>query len=79
MILDKVGKIKEAADSYKKSLDMCSTDEKLKKSSTYKKGGTNYAVALEKLGRRDEAISLLNELKRQFGNEVRVHNNLGII
>jgi hypothetical protein len=36
----------------------------LKKSSTYKKGGTNYAVALEKLGRRDEAISLLNELKR---------------
>ena len=79
MILDKLGKIKEAADSYRKSLDKCEQDEKLKNSSTFKKAGTNFAVALEKLGKRDEAILLLNELKRQFGNEVRVHNNLGII
>jgi len=36
-------------------------------------------VTLEKLGRRDEAVETLNTLKKTFGNEVRVFNNLGII
>jgi hypothetical protein len=30
---------------------------------TYKKAGTNYAVTLEKLGRREEAAQFLNRLK----------------
>lgn len=63
MIQDKIGKIRDAADSYKKSIEKCLSDEKLKQSTTYKKAGTNYAVALEKLGKRDDAIQLLNELK----------------
>ena len=81
MIYDKLGKISEAADSYKKSLQKCEEDpeQKLVLSTTYKKAGTNYAVALEKLGMRDEAIILLKDLKASFENEVRVHNNLGII
>ena len=81
MIYDKMGKIKEASDSYKKSLEKCDQDpqKKLTQSATYKKAGTNYAVTLEKLGERDEAVKLLQELKVTFGNEVRVFNNLGII
>ncbi len=43
------------------------------------KAGTNCAVVLEKLGRRDEAIAMLEELKAKFGSEVRLSNNLGII
>ena len=49
------------------------------KSSTYKKAGTNYSVTLEKLDRRQDAISTLSQIKTEFCNEVRVHNNLGII
>lgn len=81
MIYDKMGKTKEASDSYKKSLKKCEEDpnKKLIQSATYKKAGTNYAVTLEKLGERDEAIKMLQELKVSFGNEVRVYNNLGII
>lgn len=81
MIQDKIGKVKEAADSYKKSIEKCENDpeQKLIHSTTYKKAGTNYAVALEKLGMREAAIKLLEDLKNNFGNEVRVHNNLGII
>jgi Flp pilus assembly protein TadD len=37
------------------------------------------AVALEKLGKRDEAVLLLQDLQSKFGNEVRLFNNLGII
>lgn len=36
-------------------------------------------MTLEKLGQRDQAIKLLTNLKQSFGNEVRLHNNLGII
>ena len=53
-----MGKTNEAADSYKKAIEKCSSDpnSKLIHSSTYKKAGTNFAVALEKLGMRDEAV-----------------------
>lgn len=47
--------------------------------SYYVKSCTNYAVTLEKLGKRQEAIELLNNLKDIFRNEIRVFNNLGII
>ena len=59
----------------------CENDpnQKLLQSSTYKKAGTNLAVALEKLGKRDEAVLLLQDLQSKFGNEVRLFNNLGII
>lgn len=58
MIQDKLGLVSEAADSYKKAIDKCQSDpnNKLIHSSTYKKAGTNYAVALEKLGMRDAAV-----------------------
>ena len=60
---------------------MCAEDKKkhLVRTATYKKAGTNYAVTLEKLGKRVEAIETLSKLKGVFGNEVRVFNNLGII
>ena len=48
-------------------------------SSTYRKAGTNFAVALEKLGKREEAIKLLTELQAKFGSDIRVFNNIGII
>lgn len=56
MIQDKLNNIKEAAENYKKSLEKCENDQKLMKSTTNKKAGTNYAVALEKLGMRNQAI-----------------------
>ena len=34
---------------------------------------------MEKLNKRDEAITTLTTLKANFNNEVRVFNNLGII
>jgi tetratricopeptide (TPR) repeat protein len=44
------------------------------------KAVTNYAVTLEKLGKREDALKLLEgKTKRQFGQEIRVFNNLGII
>ena len=49
------------------------------RSATYKKAGTNYAVTLEKLEQREEAINTLKTIKDSFYNEVRVSNNLGII
>ena len=81
MIYDKLGQVQLASDSYKKSMETCENDPKkqLGKSATYKKAGTNYAVTLEKLSRRDDAVSTLMTLKDAFGNEVRVFNNLGII
>jgi hypothetical protein len=52
MIHDRLGKVKEASDSYKSVLNTCENDpkQKLIQSSTYKKAGTNLAVALEKIG-----------------------------
>ena len=62
-------------------MDACEQDPKghLIKSATYKKAATNYAVTLEKLQRRDDAVATLNKIKNVFCNEVRVYNNLGII
>lgn len=47
----------------------------------YSKVLTNYAVTLEKLGKREEALGIL-ELSASWGEdeqEVRVYNNKGII
>ena len=81
MIFDKMGNVQAASDSYKKSMETCEADQaqQLIKSATYKKAGTNYAVTMEKLGKREGAMQTLDKLKDSFGNEVRVFNNLGII
>ena len=79
MIYDRLSNLAEAADSYKKAMSKCHDDPELSTSTTFMKAGTNCAVVLEKLGRRDEAISLLEELRSKFGSEVRLSNNLGII
>ena len=62
-------------------METCEEDPKkqLVKSVTYKKAGTNYAVTLEKLSRREEAVTTLSSLKVRFNQEIRVFNNLGII
>ena len=62
-------------------MDLCEKDPQglLCRSATYKKAGTNYAVTLEKLEQREEAINTLKTIKDSFYNEVRVSNNLGII
>ena len=81
MIQDMQGNVVQASQNYLKAKELCETDPQgcLLKSSTFKKAETNYAVTLEKLNRRDEAIELLSNLKGEFNNEVRVYNNLGII
>jgi tetratricopeptide (TPR) repeat protein len=81
MIYDKLGKVQDASDNYKKSMSTCEADTQnlLVKSATYKKAGTNFAVTLEKLQKRENAVEILSNLKNTFGNEVRVYNNLGII
>ena len=43
------------------------------------KACTNYAVSREKLGKRDNSIKLLQNLTRDYGTEVRILNNLGIL
>ena len=43
------------------------------------KAATNYAVTLERLAKRQEAVLMLGELKERFGGEMRVTNNLAII
>jgi tetratricopeptide (TPR) repeat protein len=73
------GSLQKAADAYKLAMHKCSSDAKLMQTSTYKKTATNYAVILEKIGRRNEATRLLHDLKTQFAGEVKVLNNLGII
>lgn len=57
MIYDRMGQVLPACNSYKQAVEKCNEDESLKKSSICKKAGTNYAVTLEKLGKRDEAIN----------------------
>ena len=81
MIFDKLSQVQGASDAYKHAMECCERDPKgqLVKSVTYKKAGTNYAVTLEKLNKRDDAVATLSSLKDAFGNEVRVFNNLGII
>ena len=81
LILDKMSKPEQASLHYKHAIETCEEDPQslLIKSNTYKKAATNYAVTLEKLGRRDESISTLSDIRNDFCNEVRVFNNLGII
>jgi len=43
------------------------------------KAMTNYAVTLEKLGKRSEALEVFDQLKFHFRDEIRIYNNLGII
>ena len=45
----------------------------------YKRAATNYAVALEKLGKRKESLTLMEDLQKEFGYEVRLCNNRGIV
>ena len=52
-------------------------EKQLCESATRQKASTNYAVALEKLGQRDEAIAMLQRLMGT--KESRVFKNLGII
>ena len=68
-----------ASNSYKLALDKCREDPKLMTSSIYKKAGNNYAVALEKLNRRDKAFKHLHKMNQQFEYDIRVQNNLGIL
>lgn len=81
LLFDKQGQAEHASANYKKAMKVCETDPKghLVKSATYKKAATNYAVTLEKLSQREEAVSTLESIKNTFCNEVRVYNNLGII
>ena len=80
MIHDKLGQYQLASDNYKLAMETCERDPKgqLMKQATYKKAGTNYAVTLEKLSRREDAVTTLVTLKGQFSSEVRIFNNLGI-
>ena len=80
MIYDKMGQFQLAGDNYRLAMEVCERDPKgqLSKQATYKKAGTNYAVTLEKLSRRDDAVSTLITLKSAFNSEVRIFNNLGI-
>ena len=80
MIYDKIGQFQLAGDNYKLAMETCERDPKglLRKQATYKKAGTNYAVTLEKLSKREDAVGTLMTLKGAFSTEVRIFNNLGI-
>ena len=58
LISDKQAQPAQASSYYKQAMDMCDQDPTgiLIKSGTYKKAGTNYAVTLEKLNKREESI-----------------------
>jgi tetratricopeptide (TPR) repeat protein len=60
-------------------MEKCHLNDPLDKSQIYKKAAVNYAVTLEKLKHRPDAIHQLEKLTKTFANEVRVYNNLGII
>jgi len=79
LICDKKGQFLTASNSYRLCMDKCEDDENLKKSTIFKKAATNYAVTLEKLGKRDDALKQLKTLKQKFDDEIRVFNNLGIL
>ena len=78
MIYDRLGDIAKASAFYKQSIAKCEEDEE-RTSTHYLKAMTNYAVTLEKMGKRDEAVKMLDVLKDSHGEEIRVFNNLGII
>ena len=58
---------------------MCESDPEriLMYCATNKKASTNYAVTLERLGKRDQARSYMNGLV--FFQDSKVFNNLGIV
>lgn len=61
MIYDRLGDIQKASHYYKITIEKCtdvkkSQSEKLNNNSQYMKAMTNYAVTLEKLGKRQESI-----------------------
>ena len=62
-------------------MDTCEADsaQQLVKSATYRKAGTNYAVAMERLGKREGSLKTLVKMKDSFGVEAKVLNNIGII
>ena len=62
VIYDRMGQFLTASNSYKLALEKCREDPKLVTSAIYKKAGTNYAVALEKLNRRAKAFKHLNKM-----------------
>jgi tetratricopeptide (TPR) repeat protein len=77
MIHDRLGDIAQASSFYKRAIDKC---EQLDTTPPfYSKVVTNYAVILEKLGKREEALSLLDGHSQEGGQEVRIYNNKGII
>lgn len=81
MIYDRMNDVEQASEYYHRA-QTCSEndpDEQLVNSVTYMKASTNYAVTLEKLSKRDEAVETLSKLKDSFVDEMRVHNNLAII
>ncbi|CDW79621.1 tpr domain containing protein [Stylonychia lemnae] len=81
MIYDRLGDIQRANTYYRHAINKCKEDKSQQsmKSSYYIKAQTNYAVTLEKLGKRQEAISMLNNMKDEFREDIRLFNNLGII
>lgn len=81
MIHDRLGDIQRASQFYKRALDKFPASEGQQVPPFYSKVLTNYAVTLEKLGKREEALGVL-ELSGQWEEdeqEVRVYNNKGII
>jgi len=64
-----------------KAISKCESDESgtSLRTTHYMKAVTNYGVTLEKVGKRDESIKLLEKIKNNFRNEIRIYNNLGII
>ena len=63
VIHDRMGQILTACNSYKLALDKCKEDSRLLYSGICKKAGINYAVTLEKLGKRDKAFRRLEKMK----------------
>ena len=81
MIYEKLGDTKLSADSYKKSMDTCESDEAriLVKSATYKKAGANYSAACAQLDKREEAMAVTDKMKDTFGKDLKIMINTGII
>lgn len=68
MIYDRQGDITKASYFYQKSLDKFKKDRygNIIKGPQYMKVMTNYAVTLEKLGKREEAINILKDLQSSY-------------
>ena len=80
MIYDRLSDIARASTYYKKSLDVSGEQQSQNpKSVHYMKAMTNYAVTLEKLGKRPKSVQTFQKLREDFPEEIRVHNNLGIV